>query len=78
MRYDVRVKEHLDLSWRAWLEGFQIVQEPQGTSLLSGPIRDQAALYGLLLKLRQLGLTLLSLQVNELHEHNKEEEREAW
>jgi len=47
---------------RAWFEGLQIVQEEDGTSRLSGFLKDQAALYALLLRIRSLGLTLLSLE----------------
>ncbi|GHO89984.1 hypothetical protein KSF_000320 [Reticulibacter mediterranei] len=65
MRYEIRVKGHLDPSWREWFEGLQIVHEHTDTSLLSGSISDQAALYGILLKMRHLGLTLLSLEAKE-------------
>jgi hypothetical protein len=61
MRYTIRVQGHLDPFWQTWLENLMITQEPDGTTLLSGFITDQAALYGLLLKLRDLGLTLLAL-----------------
>lgn len=73
MKYDIRVKEHLDLSWQEWFDGLQIVHEHTGTSLLSGSIRDQAALYGILQKVRHLGLTLLSVDANELRPQQKEE-----
>jgi hypothetical protein len=73
MRYDIRVEGHLDPSWQEWFEGLQIVHEHTGTSLLSGPISDQAALYGILQKVRHLGLTLLSLEANELPQQKKEE-----
>jgi len=75
MKYNIRVKEHLDPSWQEWFEGLQIVHEHTGTSLLSGSISDQAALYGILLKVRQLGLTLLSLEAKEQPQLNKEEMR---
>jgi hypothetical protein len=64
MRYVIRVKGHLDPFWQAWFEHLSIKHESDGTPLLSGPIRDQAALYGLLFKIRNLGLTLLSLDVS--------------
>src|SRR6266568_3219358 len=66
MRYVIRVKGHLDPFWQEWFEHLAITHERDGTTLLSGPIRDQAALYGLLIKLRDLGLTLLSLEVSAL------------
>jgi len=71
MKYHIRVKGHLSLSWQAWFEGVEIVQEADGTSLLAGFLRDQAALYGILLRIRTLGLTLLSLSSEEGPEHEK-------
>jgi hypothetical protein len=64
MRYVIRVKGHLDTFWQAWFENLLITHEIDGTTLLSGPIRDQAALYGILIKMRDLGLTLLSLEAS--------------
>ena len=64
MRYVIRVKGHLDTFWQAWFENLSITHERDGTTLLSGPIRDQAALYGILFKMRDLGLTLLSLNTS--------------
>ncbi len=71
MKYHIRVKGHLSPSWQAWFEGVEIVQEADGTSLLAGFLRDQAALYGILLRIRTLGLTLLSLSSEEGPEHEK-------
>jgi len=56
---------HLDPSWQAWFEGLQIVQESGGTTLLIGHVPDQAALYGVLLTIRRLGSSLLSLETSE-------------
>jgi hypothetical protein len=64
MRYVIRVKGHLDTFWQAWFDHLVITQERDGTTLLSGPIKDQAALYGLLFKMRDLGLTLLALEAS--------------
>jgi hypothetical protein len=61
MRYTIRVKGHLDTFWQTWFENLLITHESDGTTLLSGPIKDQAALYGILFKMRDLGLTLLEL-----------------
>ena len=66
MDVSIRVKGHLDLSWREWLEGLQIVHEADGTSRLFGPLQDQPALYGVLAKIGRLNLTLLSLERSEL------------
>lgn len=60
-QYVIRVRGHLDPAWSEWLDGLEIAHEPGGDSRLSGTILDQAALYGLLAKLRDLGLTLLSV-----------------
>ena len=59
--YAVRIKGHLDSRWAAWFEGLTIRQEEQGVTLLTGPRLDQAALHGLMRKVRDLGLTLLSI-----------------
>jgi hypothetical protein len=64
MRYIIRVKGHLDPFWQEWFLPLAITQQSDGTTLLSGPIQDQAALYGLLLKMRDLGLTLLELSTS--------------
>src|SRR6266571_3520 len=64
MRYVIRVKGHLDTFWQEWFENLSITHERDGTTLLSGPIKDQAALYGILFKMRDLGLTLLELSAS--------------
>lgn len=60
--YQIRVESHLDSTWTDWFEGLTITWEQNGNTLLTGPVTDQAALYGLLKKVRDLGLPLLSLQ----------------
>lgn len=65
MKYHIRIKGHLDPSWQEWFEGLEIVQEKEGTMLFSGPLQDQAALHGILAKIRGLGLTLLALDTLE-------------
>ncbi len=59
--YEIRIKGHLDHRWAAWFEEFTITLEDSGETLLSGPVIDQAALYGLLKKVRDLGLPLISV-----------------
>ena len=66
MKYVIRVKGHLDPFWQDWFENLSITHESDGTTLLSGYIRDQAALYGILFKLRDLSLTLLDLRHENL------------
>jgi catechol 2,3-dioxygenase-like lactoylglutathione lyase family enzyme len=59
--YEIRVRGHLPLHWSAWLEGCTITHHVGGETVLAGSLRDQAALFGLLVKLRDLGVTLLSV-----------------
>jgi hypothetical protein len=61
LHYQITVKERLEDSWSAWFDGLTITAGPDGTTLLAGAVRDQTALYGLLAKLRDLGLTLLAV-----------------
>ena len=62
--YQIRVKSHLGSGWTDWFEGLTITQEENGDTLLTGPVIDQAALHGLLKKVRDLGMPLVS--VNQL------------
>jgi len=59
--YEIRIAGHLPARWRAWFEGLAVAPEPDGTTLLSGPVADQAALYGLLRRVRDTGLTLIAV-----------------
>ena len=61
-RYEVRLKGHLDPRWAAWFDGLSLRHESDDTTTLSGPVVDQAALHGLLAKIRDLGLPLISVQ----------------
>ena len=61
MVYQIRVKSHLDSDWTNWFEGLTITSEKTGHTLLTGPVVDQAALYGLLKKVRDLGIPLISV-----------------
>lgn len=66
MQVSIRVKDHMDANlWQDWFSGLEITPEPQGTSLLTGPLPDQAALFGVLLQIRALNLRLLALTVEE-------------
>lgn len=65
MRCHIRIKGHLDPTFQDWFEGLTIVHEDEGTSRLSGSLRDQAALHGILAKIRGMGLTLLALETSE-------------
>jgi hypothetical protein len=59
--YEIRVKGHLDPRWSEWFDGLQITNEPNGAALLSGCIPDQAALHGMLARVRDLNLQLISV-----------------
>ena len=63
--YEIRVAGHLSPQWMGWFEGLTVTLEENGNTLLSGPVADQAALYGLLKKVRDTGLTLVA--VNAIH-----------
>ena len=59
--YRIRIQGQLDSQWADWFDEMTITFEEDGTTLLSGPVVDQAALHGLLKKIRDLGLTLISI-----------------
>ena len=60
MIYQIRIKGHLDRRWTDWFGGMTITLEENGYTLLTGPVVDQAALHGLLRKVRDLGMPLVS------------------
>jgi hypothetical protein len=60
-RYEIRVKGHLDRRWATWFDGLTLTRGSDGTTVIHGPIADQAALHGLLQKIRDLGLPLISV-----------------
>ncbi|MFC2025589.1 hypothetical protein ACFLUC_00160 [Chloroflexota bacterium] len=61
MLYQIRIKGHLGPRWTGWFGGFTITLEEDGDTLLTGPVVDQAALHGLLRKVRDLGIPLISV-----------------
>jgi len=60
-RYEIRVKGHLDARWVAWFDGMALTHDGDGTTLIHGDVVDQAALHGLLGKVRDVGLLLVSV-----------------
>jgi hypothetical protein len=68
--YQIRVKGHLDDALAEWFEGFTIANQEDGDALLTGPIQDQAALHGILNRISNLGLILVSVNI-VLEEENK-------
>ncbi len=75
MVYQIRIKGHLGHQWKDWFDGLTISLEDNGDTLLTGPVIDQAALHGLLKKVRDLGMPLISVNRDEFHdqEHSKKE-----
>ena len=62
-RHEIRVAGVLDASWSAWFEGLVVTSDSQlGQTVIAGPVADQAALHGVLTKVRDMGLTLLAVQ----------------
>jgi hypothetical protein len=64
-RYEIRLTGHLAARWAAWFDGLTVSHEGDGTTLISGPVADQAALHGLLQRVRDLGLPLVSVTRDE-------------
>ena len=64
-QYEIRLKGHLDARWAAWFDGLSLRSESDGTTVIRGSVIDQAALHGLLSKVRDLGLPLIAVtQIN--------------
>ena len=60
-QYEIRIAGHLDPRWVAWFDGLSLTTGSDGTTVISGPVADQSALHGLLLKVRDMGLPLISV-----------------
>jgi len=69
--YRITIKGHLDSEWSDWFDGLTITPVDTGETILSGPVVDQSALHGVLIKIRDLGLPLLSLARIETGRENE-------
>ncbi len=61
VQYEIRVTGHLETRWAAWFDGLTLARADDGTTVLSGPVVDQAALHGVLQKLHDIGVPLISV-----------------
>ena len=73
--YEIRLQGHLDQHWSAWFDGLAISYESDGSTLLRGPLADEAALHGVLIKVRDLALPLLAM--NRMTDDRAELETQA-
>jgi hypothetical protein len=70
MRYEIRIEGRLDRGWTTWFGGLKITPEPDGVTVMAGTVADQAALHGVLARIRDLGLTLVSVRRIDPHGHD--------
>jgi hypothetical protein len=70
-RVEITVKKRIDFNWSEWFEGMTIQHTDQDETILTGIVVDQAALYGLLTKLRNLGLSLVSVNSTEVRDSSE-------
>ncbi len=68
MTYEIRIKGYLAADWSEWFQGMRITHTPEGETVLAGAVRDQAALVGVVIKLHDLGLTLISARQTEANQ----------
>lgn len=74
--YELRIEGHLDPRWSAWFGGLTLIRQDDGTTTLRGAVTDQAELHGLLSKVRDLGVTLLSLtSIESVHDPDSQEQQ---
>jgi hypothetical protein len=60
-RYEIRIQGHLETRWAGWFDGLSLIHDSDGTTVIRGPVVDQAALHGLLQRVRDIGLPLVSV-----------------
>lgn len=63
--YTIRIQGHLSTRWADWFDGMAIIHQPDGVTTLEGVVIDQASLFGLLLKIRDLGISLIAVEPND-------------
>ena len=73
MYCEIQVKGHLHQRWSAWLCDFELTHLSDGTTAMNGNLRDEAAVFGLLVKLRDMGVALISVKVSATEPQNSEE-----
>jgi hypothetical protein len=69
VHYEIRVKGALDSCWSGWFDGLRVASDDRGQTIIGGPVADQAALHGLLAKVRDLGLELLAVRRTDPTDH---------
>ena len=76
--YQIKLQGHLDAQWEEWFGGLTVSTDAENETVLTGPIIDQAALHGLLRKIRDLGMPLLSVrQMESKHSQDESEQRKS-
>ena len=76
-RVEIRIKSHLDENWAEWLDGFTLTYTAQDETVLTGMIKDQSALYGLMAKLRYLGVRLIAVNFRATEDDFLEEDNSS-
>ena len=69
--FQIRIQGHLGRQWAGWFDGLTITLEEDGNTLISGPIVDQSSLFGILKKIRDLGMPLLSVNFSDSNQPNE-------
>jgi hypothetical protein len=72
LQVEIRVKEKIDTDWSEWFQGLEISYHDDTETILSGSVQDQTALYGLLTRLRNLGLALISITTTDPENGNQD------
>ena len=76
--YVITIRGHLEQHWSVWLKGLTITNGANGEALLAGPVADQAALHGLLAKIRDLGLPLIAIMPESKPENDQRDIQTGW